>query len=267
MKFSEGLDNTFFGTVETGAGVISVAYTGGAMACVGGIYAAVDGASKAAGGLSQMINCDNDKGETWNFKKNFYNYVSPEYGDKIYFADQMVGVAIGLYDIGEMAVSSGALKLPKPGMSRGSIIIPFYREVKSGNIVYRAINKMDRWRLDGGLGLEAKMPNGPWGLDEHITNGSSDIAWSKDPWISTTEDIQIAKKFYKKEQIGLVEIDLDKVPNLKTKGWEAYPDEGPFSAHGLSKTQKEISILNEIPLDAIRELTPEEIERIMSNGK
>jgi hypothetical protein len=110
-KFRNGLENIFFGAVETGTGALSVAYSAGAMAYVGGGYATIDGLNRMSGGLSQVLNSGNDKGETWNFKKNFYNFISPEYGDKLYFADQMLGVAIGLYDIGAIVYGKAASKI------------------------------------------------------------------------------------------------------------------------------------------------------------
>jgi len=142
------------------------------------------------------------------------------------------------------------------GKSVDNVIDAGAGQVKNGsNTVYRALNAKDAKRLSQGLGLEAKNPVGKWGLDEHITGGSSKMSWQNDPWISTTSDINVAKGFNASgHNLGVVEIDLSKVPSTQLKGWEIYPrvnGETGLPYH-YSIWQQETSIFQNIPKEAIR---------------
>jgi len=108
-KFSNGLEQTFFGTVQVGADVITIVYTGG-LATVPAAYSAIDGVSSIAGGISQMVNAGNNKGETWNFKRNFYNFLGKENGDKLYKADQVISGVIGLAGLASMKFGKISIK-------------------------------------------------------------------------------------------------------------------------------------------------------------
>ena len=123
------------------------------------------------------------------------------------------------------------------------------------NTVYRAINAKDAERLSQGLGLEAKNPTGSWELDEHLVSGSNNSSWQNDPWISTTSDINIAKGINSSgSNLGVVEIDLSKVTSTQINGWEIYPrvnGEAGLPYH-YSIWQQETSVLENIPIDAIR---------------
>jgi hypothetical protein len=126
QKFSDGLEQATFGTIQTAGGALTVIYTGGLAAVAGGA-SALDGLSTTLGGISRMINAGNDKGETWNFKRNLYNLISPEYGDKIYQVDQAAGVLMGLYGMASSATGKTGLEALK-GFNwksrKGAVIIP-----------------------------------------------------------------------------------------------------------------------------------------------
>lgn len=97
-------------------------------------------------------------------------------------------------------------------------------ENNASNIVYRAINEQDLVTLSQGKGISAKNPNGEWTLKEHLVEGSSKNSWVNDPYISTTSDIDAARGFNDaRKRLGIVKIDLDKVPNLQVKGYEIFP--------------------------------------------
>ncbi|MDD2402724.1 MAG: hypothetical protein PHD60_11095 [Clostridia bacterium] len=125
------------------------------------------------------------------------------------------------------------------------------------NVVYRALNQKDADRLSQGLGLEAKSPDGTWALDEHLVGGSGQASWANDPFISTTTDIDVAKGFNEAgSNLGIVEIDLNKVPSPTYKGYEIYPRVN--GAEGLpyhySIWQQETSVYQYIPYEAIKEI-------------
>lgn len=122
------------------------------------------------------------------------------------------------------------------------------------NYVYRALNRKDYERLNNGLGLEAKNPNGSWNLENHLVNGSGKDSWINDPFISKTSDINVAKGFDKAGSgYGIVKIDLNKVKSASYKGFEIFPRVN--GKEGLpyyySIWQQEISIYQEIPFEAI----------------
>ena len=124
----------------------------------------------------------------------------------------------------------------------------------SDNYTYRALNEKDYKRYTNGLDLEAKNPNGSWGLDEHLINGSGKDSWTNDPYISTTSDLSVAEGFNQSGSgYGIVKIDMNKVPSDSYKGYEIYPrvngKEGlPYH---YSIWQQEISVYQYIPFDAI----------------
>ena len=124
----------------------------------------------------------------------------------------------------------------------------------SDNYVYRALNKKDYECYINGLGLEAKNPNGNWSLKEHLVNGSGRASWAKDPYISTTSDLSVAKGFNQSGSgYGIVKIDLNKVNSPSYKGYEIYPrvngKEGlPYH---YSVWQQEIYVYQSIPFEAI----------------
>ncbi|NMO94324.1 RHS repeat-associated core domain-containing protein [Paenibacillus lemnae] len=123
------------------------------------------------------------------------------------------------------------------------------------NIVYRALNQKDADRLSQGLGLEAKNPNGIWKLDEHLVGGSGKGSWANDPYISTTTDIDVARGFNQSgSNLGIVEIDLNKVPTLALKGYELYPRKNGVEGlpYHYSIWQQEVSVHQRIPKDAIK---------------
>ena len=123
------------------------------------------------------------------------------------------------------------------------------------NKVYRALNVKDAERYSQGLGLEAKNPNGTWSLDEHLVRGSGRASWLNDPFISTTTDIDVARGFNKAgSNLGIIEIDLNKVSTKALKGYEIYPRvnrEAGLPYH-YSIWQQEISVYNNIPIEAIK---------------
>lgn len=91
-------------------------------------------------------------------------------------------------------------------------------------------------------------------MKQHIINGSSKASWKHDPYISTTTDIKVAKAFNKEgSNLGIVAIDLNKVPGLKQKGYEIFPrTNGAESiAYHYSFWQQEVSIYRHIPQNAI----------------
>ena len=123
------------------------------------------------------------------------------------------------------------------------------------NIVYRAINPKDADRLSKGLSLEAKNPFGTWKLDEHLIGGSSKSSWANDPFISTTNNISVARGFNKAgSNLGIVEIDLSKVTSQALKGYEIYPRVNGMKGlpYHYSIWQQEVSIYQNIPKNAIR---------------
>ncbi len=122
------------------------------------------------------------------------------------------------------------------------------------DIVYRAINQKDRDRLEEGLGLEAKNPNGEWNLKEHLVSGSSKQLWDNDPYISTTSDINVVKGFNEAGNgLGIVAIDLSKVNSNTYKGYEVYPRVNGIDGlpYHYSIWQQEVSVYQSIPLEAI----------------
>ena len=128
------------------------------------------------------------------------------------------------------------------------------RSTKASNITYRALNQKDYDRYSQGLGLEAKNPNGNWGLKEHIISGSGKKSWLNDPYISTTTDLSVAQGFNNSgSKLGIVVIDMDKVSSASYKGYEIFSrlngKEGlPYH---YSIWQQETSVYQSIPRDAI----------------
>lgn len=87
-----------------------------------------------------------------------------------------------------------------------------------------------------------------------MVKGSSSKSYLNDPYISTTKDISVAQGFNKAgSNLGIVEIDLNKVPSPKLKGYEIFPRVN--GAEGLpyhySIWQQETSVYQRIPNDAI----------------
>ena len=132
----------------------------------------------------------------------------------------------------------------------------FERTAKTNeNIVYRALNSKDSERLGQGLGLEAKNPVGTWKLDEHLIGGSGKSSWANDPFISTTTDIDVARGFNQSgSNLGVVKIDLNKVPSKALKGYEIYPRVNGVEGlpYHYSIWQQEVSVYKNIPKEAIR---------------
>lgn len=125
----------------------------------------------------------------------------------------------------------------------------------SENIVYRALNPKDAERLSQGLGLEAKNPAGTWKLDEHLIGGSGKASWANDPFISTTTDIDVARGFNQSgSNLGIVKIDLNKVPSQALKGYEIYPRVNGVEGlpYHYSIWQQETSVYQNIPIEAIK---------------
>jgi len=123
------------------------------------------------------------------------------------------------------------------------------------NIVYRAINPKDTSRLNQGLSLEAKNPEGAWKLDEHLIGGSGKASWANDPFISTTTDIDVARGFNQSgSNLGIVKIDLNKVSSQALKGYEVYPRINGVEGlpYHYSIWQQEVSVYKNIPNEAIR---------------
>lgn len=127
--------------------------------------------------------------------------------------------------------------------------------ITEGRYVYRAIHAKDLERINAGKGLLAKVPNGPWTLEQHIIHGSSPNSWSYDKYISTSLDLEISKVFNEANKLGIIKIDLNKVPSdLINKSYNAFPKYDINGKHSLpyqySVWQQEISIMNEIPREA-----------------
>ena len=134
--------------------------------------------------------------------------------------------------------------------------LPVLKNPSSGdNIVYRALNQKDFETINKGLGLEAKNPSGGWNLEQHLKKGSNKLSWQNDPYISTTSDINVARGFNESgSKLGVVEIDLSKVPSAQYKGYEIFPrvnGEAGLPYH-YSIWQQETSVFQQIPREAIR---------------
>jgi len=71
-----------------------------------------------------MVNAGNDKGETWNFKRNFYNFIGKENGDKLYKADQTISGIIGLAGFASMKFGKIKIEAPNFKSKRGAVLIP-----------------------------------------------------------------------------------------------------------------------------------------------
>ncbi|CAG9368252.1 SH3 domain-containing protein [Clostridium perfringens] len=128
-------------------------------------------------------------------------------------------------------------------------------DITEGRYVYRAIHDADLQRIKDGLGLQAKNPNGTWSLEEHIVRGSNSESWKNDRFISTSLDLEISRIFNSSKNLGIIKIDLEKVPKeLIYKSYKEFPlydINGHRSlAYEFSVWQQEISILKEIPRDA-----------------
>lgn len=117
------------------------------------------------------------------------------------------------------------------------------------------MNQKDAERFSQGLGLEAKNPSGTWELNEHLVDGSSRSSWANDPFISTTSDIDVARGFNQSgSNLGIIEIDLNKVSSQTMKGYEIYPrvnGEKGLPYH-YSIWQQEVSVYQNIPKEAIK---------------
>ena len=88
-----------------------------------------------------------------------------------------------------------------------------------------------------------------------MVNGSSKSSWANDPFISTTTDIDVARGFNEAgSKLGIVEIDLSKVPSESFKGYEIYPRVNGVEGlpYHYSIWQQEISIYQYIPYEAIK---------------
>lgn len=104
--------------------------------------------------------------------------------------------------------------------------------------------------------MEAKNPNGNWGLKEHILNGSGKPSWSNDPYISTTTDLSVAQGFNNSgNNLGIAVIDMNKVPSTTYKGFEIFPRTNGVEGlpYHYSIWQQEISVHKNIPFEAIKD--------------
>lgn len=120
--------------------------------------------------------------------------------------------------------------------------------------MYRALNSLDAATVARGEGIVAKNPEGEWSLAEHIVRGSSRMSWANDPWISTTWDRSVAEGFNESgSKLGVVAINLDRVPSVTAEGWRIYP-RLPGEAglpYYYSIWQQEVSVFQSIPQEAI----------------
>ena len=100
----------------------------------------------------------------------------------------------------------------------------------------------------------AKNPDGAWSLAQHLVKGSSSTSWANDPWISTTWDQSVAQGFNDAgSKLGVVAIDLNRVPSATAEGWRIYP-RLPGEAglpYYYSIWQQEVSVFQNIPQEAI----------------
>ena len=204
------------------------------------------------------------------------------YGSKI--VDRIGNIALGSYQTGSIAVSlydkhivqgeswdwDSTVQLFSAGVFATTTAVSVkglkgdvgeYRKVvgsesgsTSDNYVYRALNQKDYDRYTKGLGLEAKNPNGDWDLKEHLVNGSRKASWVNDPYISTTNDLNVANGFNQSGSgYGVVKIDMNKVTSVSYKGYEIYPRVNGVEGlpYHYSIWQQESSVYQSIPFEAI----------------
>lgn len=124
-----------------------------------------------------------------------------------------------------------------------------YNTASKGNYVYRALTSANAETLASGQGIFAKAPQGTWSLEQHLIHGSKPKSFINNPWIATSTDINIARKFSSGN--GLIRIDLNKLPlNSYQKGWMNLPRTS--RGYHFSIWQQEVSIFGQVPQNAIK---------------
>jgi RHS repeat-associated protein len=187
-------------------------------------------------------------------------YADPEtglhYNNQRYY-DPVTGAYLTPDPLGLAPAPNSHAYVPNPHVSADPLgLCPAgtTTEGGTGNIVYRALNPQDVETMGRGEGISAKNPDGDWSLAEHLVRGSSRASWANDPWISTTTDQSVAEGFNEAgNKLGVVAIDLDRVPSVVAEGWRIYP-RLPGEAglpYYYSIWQQEVSVFQKIPQEAI----------------
>jgi RHS repeat-associated protein len=119
----------------------------------------------------------------------------------------------------------------------------------SPNYVYRGVTPSQIDSIASGDGIVAKNPRGTWSLEKHIVDGSSRTKRPdlNDPWISTSDEIGIAKSF----SPNVIRIDTNKIPFMTpmNRGYDIFNRTN--KAYHLSVWQRELSIFQRVPSRAI----------------
>ena len=159
-----------------------------------------------------------------------------------------------IYTIRKGNTNSSPEKNPK-GLPLPSPELDSNKKNEKKVIIYRALNSKDEITVAKGVGIYAKNPNGKWDLRQHLINGSNDDAWKNDPWIATTTDLNVAIRFNKEQNRGIVAIDLSKIGQMPRNGaieFSSYSDNFLDEiAHDLAQKDKELTFYKQIPQKAI----------------
>jgi hypothetical protein len=121
--------------------------------------------------------------------------------------------------------------------------------VSDNYTVYRALTNEDLASESRGEGIQAKNPNGPWSLEDHVATGPRAQSLTNDPWIATSREQAVAEGFNSGN--GVVKIDLSRVSSPRLDAWKFLPRlPGELAYHYAIWTQ-EVSVFQYIPPGAI----------------
>ncbi len=202
----------------------------------GGAYYALN--SSGSGGSSPL---------NWGGLGSFLTHLTP-FGGVVDFANSakqgnVGGAVLGLVTTGAFFTGEGGTSSISEvtGASESSFL-------GNGSIAYRAITSENANTINSGLGVFPKAPNGTWGLEQHLTYGSSAASYANDPWIASSSSYNISKSFNSGN--GIITIDLSKIPSNNIQvGWQNLGRNSP--GYHFSIWQQEISIFGHIPQEAI----------------
>jgi uncharacterized protein RhaS with RHS repeats len=77
--------------------------------------------------------------------------------------------------------------------------------------VYRAIRNSEEEMIEAGLGIVKPKPYARTTINQHVGG----VKHKKNPWVSTTRDLETAKNKYGADGATIIKIDLDKIDSSK----------------------------------------------------
>jgi RHS repeat-associated protein len=115
-------------------------------------------------------------------------------------------------------------------------------------LVYRGLKAGDVGTIAAGQGISASLPNAGNSIESHVRGGML----LRSQWISTSKFEAIARADF--GTFGVVEIDLDKVPELWVDCSAGIPGCTDATTNGYAIIAQEVVVRNHIPQVAIRQL-------------